>query len=315
MNFDVVVAKDIAAPPYLTIKVDLCESSPIKHHPEKDEKFTTDWHSLFLNSASYTSRSEHTIVLSNHHLAVQSPGGRNLYELSSLSEEDVQEIFETLSPPESLPSGVGDHFPPGHHPHQTKLTRWLFADSEITPEYREVIETEFFEIDVNEYSDLLYSAYSADSPVKKGNSLEEVVEYLLSGLKMVDIRDTNLNTKTGEIDVVLQYSGFHETNLFQYHSRFILIECKNVGESVSTKEVGHFEKKLRKRQVDIGIIVAWNGVSGEESGEDAQRYIDTPSPEDPFIIVLDSDDLYSILDGRCLYDIIDDYLYRLRFDV
>lgn len=237
------------------------------------------------------------------------------YVLSEISSKEAEDITEQLSPPEELPSGVGEHFPPGYHPDQTKLTRWLFADAEITPEYQRQIDTEFYNLDIDDYKDILYDAYTAKSNLEKGKTLQKAAEFIFQGLEPISIRDTELNTQSGEIDLILEYMGHNTTNLFEYHSRFILVECKNVGDSVSSKEIGHFEKKLRKRQVDLGILIAWNGISGADSGKHAQRYIDLPGPEDPYIVVLDSEDLYTILDGKSLYEIIDQRLYELRFDL
>ncbi|WP_367176784.1 restriction endonuclease [Haloarcula rubripromontorii] len=313
VDFPVVVAETESAPPYLTIVCDQGNTSAVHSHDKYELK---DWEKLYLDGYAATSRSKYTILLTNAFIAVSSvEDGVEAHILSDLSSEQASNLIDKLSPPEDLPSGIGTHFPSGYHPDQTKLTRWLFADSDITPEYQRSIKTEFYKIDIDHYKDVLYEAYIAETNLKKGDSLQKVAELLFDGLKMVSIRDTELNTQSGEIDLVLEYEGHKKTNVFQYHSRFVLVECKNETRSVSSKEVGHFEKKLRKRQVDLGIIIAWNGISGESSGKYAQRYVEMPNPGDPIIIVLNSDDLYSILDGTSLYQIIDEKLYQTRFDL
>lgn len=311
--FEVIAARRVTAPPHLALKTRL--SSEKSTDPPYGGQLA-EWDSQLLGACSITSQAEYTVVLTNTYIAI-SPKFESfeVYPYSELGEEQIDKLIDELSPPEDYPEGLSDRFPPGYHPNQTKLTRWLFPDSEITPEYRSAISGEHFELDIDEYAERLYEAYTANSNVEKGNSLEDVVEFLFEGLDLVRIRDRNLRTRTGEIDFVLEYNDSSIQNLFQYHSRYILIECKNMGESVSTKEVAHFEKKLIKSNISLGILVAWNGISGEETGDYAQRYVDSDTPEDTTILVIDSRDLYRILDGLSLYELIDEKLYALRFDL
>lgn len=132
---------------------------------------------------------------------------------------------------------------------------------------------------------------------------------------MMSVRDQNLQTKTGEIDIILEYNGFDGLNFFDYYSRFILVECKNTADPVPAKEVGYFRSKLRDSNVDLGLLISWNGVTGEKSERHGERAASQSSLDDPLLLILTSRDLYSILDGKSLYKLLDEKLYAQRFDL
>jgi Holliday junction resolvase-like predicted endonuclease len=313
--FDVIAAKRVTAPPYLAIKTDLGSARATESFDDRPLSAEED---QFLRACAGTSRAAYTVVLTNAYIAIAAPRRNvDVYLLSEFDEQDAEELIKKLSPPspDDYPEGRSTHFPAGYHPNQTKLTRWLFTDSKITPEYRSEINTEFFQLDIDEYADRLYDAYTASSAQEKGNTLEDVVEFLFNGLNLVNVRDRNLRTRTGEIDIILEYIGADSQNLFEYESRYVVVECKNIDETVPAKEVAHFEKKLIKSNVSVGFLVSWNGISGENSGDYAQRYVDSDTSDDTKIIVIDSRDLYRILDGLSLYELIDEKMYSLRFDL
>jgi hypothetical protein len=300
--YDVVVADSISAPPYLTIKT---FSTP---KPEDRVVYA----GTISTGAKYTlGLSEEYLIISKPPVDPLSPG--LVYNFSDISDEELQEISELLTPPDNFPTGKGPKFPPGHHPDQTKLTRWLFADSDFTPEYTSRIQTPHFEIDIEEYTDLLYGAYTSDGANEKGDTLEDVAEFLFEGMKDVTVRDRNLRTQSREIDLVLEHTETQKS-LFSYYSRFVLVECKNKSQSMSVGEVDKFMANLRDTGAELGIIISWNGISGEDDGTNAMRATKGGS-KNVRTISLSSRDLYRVLDGKSFYEIIDDRLYAHRFDL
>lgn len=313
VTFEAIVAKRVSAPIHLAIKTIITSNNPFKSY---SDGLTADWVQNLMEAHSYTAQANFTVLLTNKFIVVSAKSDTaKVSDLSEMTDDEINEIVDALSPPEEFPEGLSGNFPPGYHPDQTKLTRWLFPDSEITPEYRSQISKKHFELNIDVYAEKLYEAYISDSSVDKGDALEDVVEFLFEDLKPIDIRDRNLRTKTGEIDFVLECNNYTDRTLFDSHSRFVLIECKNLRESVPTKEVASFEKKLTKSNISLGILVTWNGISGEASGEYARKYVESDSPDGTSIIVLDSRDLYKILDGASLYELIDGKLYSQRFDL
>ena len=312
ISFDAVAADNPAAPAYIALQT-FEGSRGLVRSGGNQLSLAGRRHIV---SCQRTSRAKYTVLVSRNYLIIQDDEtSRKIYDLGSLDKTDALEVIDLLGKPEKYPKGRSLRFPPGHHPNQTKLTRWLFADSEITPEYQEEINTEFFKMNINKYNKQLYKAYKAEASTKKGTTLEDVCEFLFSGFEFISVRDRNLYTKSDEIDLVLEYTGSEAHNLFDYHSRFIPVECKNIESTVSSKQVSHFIQKIRDAGSTIGVLVAWNGVSGQDTGKNAQRYIDFSNNEEHFVVVLTSHDLYKILDGTSLYDIIDRKIYELRFDI
>ena len=299
---DLVVAADITAPPYIVLKT---FSNP---QPEAEVMYAA----AISSGAQYTiGLSEEYLVISRPPLNPEIPG--EVFRISNIPEEEADYISDMLSPPDELPEGPTPRFPPGHHPDQTKLTRWLFSDSDITPEYRPYIRTDHFELNIDEYANRLYKAYTASSANEKGDALEDVAAFLFQGLKDASIRDRNLRTQSREIDLVLEHTE-SRMGLFSPSSRFILVECKNKEKSMSVQEVDNFIGNLRETGIELGIIVSWNGISGEESDTDAMSVINNQN--DGFkVISLSSRDLYQVLDGKSLYKILDTRLYAQQFNI
>lgn len=299
---DVVAAGDITAPPFLVIKTFF--------NPQPDVEVI--YETALSTGAKYTiGFSEKYLVISQPPADPRAPG--EVLQISEIISENINRLYDRLSPPTKFPSGDFPRFPPGHHPDQTKLTRWLFADSDITPEYRSNIHTEHFELDIDKYADLLFKAYSVSRANEKGDALEDVAAFLFEGMKDVTLRDRNVRTQSREIDLVLEHTESRKS-LFKYYSRFILVECKNRDQSMRVGDVDKFINNLRDTGSELGIIISWNGISGEDSGDDATRVIDSTDNEME-IIALSSRELYRILDGESLYEIIDDRLFAQQFDL
>ena len=322
LTFDIIVADSISSQPYIACKILTSSQGYFDNR-----HLAPDTH-LSLSEAVGTVKSKYTVLLTKSFIAIQegyTPVGYNLdytdyatnytvYPFNKINDAIIEQITNKLQRPEKLPTGSTLRFPPGYHPDQTKLTRWLFSDSDITPEYKDQIETDHFSLDIDEYSELLYQSYTSTKPNEKGNYLEKTLSYLFDSLLMLEVRDRNLRTKTAEFDVVLEYTGSDKHNLFDYYDRFIPIESKNTKDPVPAKEVRNFSDKISRTHLDLGIFVSWNGITGEGSN-DAEGIVSEYDKNSPVIIILTSRDLYRILDGECLYDMIDEKLYSTRFNI
>lgn len=315
MYYDAVAARTITSPPYVSIFTRRTSEAALRgggsegYHLEYSE-------SRIFDACLLTAEAHCTVVLTNIYIAIlDSEGIFHILSLAELNQEKINRIQNAIQPPDKFPAGRNTYFPAGYHPNQTKLTRWLFGDSEIAPDYRTEIDTDHYYLDVDEYSEILYDAYMSVEAKEKGDALEEVAAYLFKGLPMLSIRDRKLRTKTGEIDIVFEYEGYDELNLFEYRSRYIIVECKNTTEPTSVDQVSHFKQKLINSDIDLGILISWNGVTGEQSEKHSKRLVDMSGNNDPSIIVFTKRDLYRILDGASLYKILDEKLYAERFDL
>lgn len=254
------------------------------------------------------------LVFSNSFLVIAKPDGQlSVWVYDDLSESDAKDIQRILEPPDTFPQGPVP--PAAFHPNQTKLYEYEIPPYPSTPRSERIIDEENFHLDLADYSKALRKADKANSANEKGTSLENIAKLLFESVTCVTVRDTNVVTRSGEIDLIIEYTGSEKLTLFDSYSRFLLIECKNWIDPVPAKEVGHFETKLAKSDVDLGLLFAWSGISGEDRVEHARRILDTTSGKRPKIIVFDERDLYRIVKGESFYEMIDSKLYRRRFDI
>ena len=319
VNIHRFVAESITSPPYVAVctlfgSEQEIEGSDPNANPGEDDPFLDSYTYEEVKGLESSAEAEITIVLTNAYIVVSDQSNFDVIPYGSLTKSQLESVINRVNPPQQLPTGNYTGFPASHHPNQTRLTRWLFGDATLSHSYNSSIQTDYFELDIDKYANLLYSAYSAEESQEKGKALEEAISFLFRGLQMMSVRERNLRTKSVEIDIVLEYDGFSEYTLFEEFSRFVLIECKNTNGAVPAKQLGFFREKLRNTGVQLGILIAWNGITGSESNRNAHRLNDF-GHEDPLLLVMTSRDLYRILDGVSLYEIVDEKLFSNRFDL
>lgn len=102
----------------------------------------------------------------------------------------------------------------------------------------------------------------AGNTAQKGAALEAVVAETFCKLEGIGIIRTNAVDDAGsaEIDILL-YNLRHPQGL-PFLPDNIMIECKNWGVPVDTRTVRVFSSKLHSCRLDLGILVAASGVTG-----------------------------------------------------
>ncbi|WP_436924913.1 restriction endonuclease [Halosimplex amylolyticum] len=237
------------------------------------------------------------IVIGQGYLWVNGPEGEyslRKAELESDNPDDRSKIEGLLFSPDSLPTAS-------------------YAISEEANDL-EYVAKDHFEMDLNRFERHLAAVDRAESTTEKGETFEEFANFLFGGIPFLNVRSDRLDTKTGEIDLVVEYTGTTEKTIFDEYSRFILVECKNWSKSVGTAQVRNFKGKMDKSQVDIGIIFARRRLSGDNS-EYAQRYIhDLFQREGRMILVVGENEIQQLRRGVSFYQILDQAMYRRRFD-
>lgn len=307
-NFDKVAATTVNSPPFLTVNRANLESPDF----EDDGERAADIHHL--HHRRETAGANYSILFSTNGIVVVRPDQETTcFELFDLERKESDRLYEMLQPPDRYPHG--NTYPAAYHPEQTKLPMfavWNDADITYNPPS---IEAEHCQMDLRKYGEILYEAETADTAQEKGDALEAVATQLFRSFPYLLVRDQNLYTKFGEIDLVVENRGTDRHTLFNFHSRFILVECKHWIDPVPAKEIGHFKDKCNMTDVNLGIVFAWNGISGKGEERHAERMA-AGSPNDaPEIVVINSRDLHRVLEGTSFYQIIDEKMYRQRFDL
>jgi hypothetical protein len=306
--FDTIAARSVNSPPYLTIDTTSLEPEDF----ERGAEYIEDTHHL--NIRRETAGAHYSILFSDNGIVVVRPTkDLETFRFSELERKDSGRLYELLRAPDRYPQAVA--YPAAYHPEQTKLDMFAVWDEADITYQPPTIETEHCDLDLRKFGEILYEAEIAETKQEKGDALEAVATQLFRSFPYITVRDQNLHTKFGEIDLVVENRGTDRHTLFNFHSRFILVECKHWIDPVPAKEIGHFKDKCNMTDVDLGIVFAWNGISGEDEERHAERIATGGPDENPEIVVVNSRDLHRVSDGTSFYQIIDEKLYHQRFDL
>lgn len=264
---DVVLSRSIASRPWIVIE--LKKSSP---------RNVGDWVyqvKRYLNAFNCCLG----VVLSPELLLIIEPDGTKRYELRSIDNAQVQEIFHLL----------GRKFQP------------LNDDDELP--HGKLVE-------------LVEAVEAATTNETKGKTLESLANFLFNSVASLKCKYANLQTRSSEIDLVVEYDSAKERiPLFEELGRYCLVECKNWSKPVGVGPVRDFMGKLDKCKARLGVIFSKNGVTGIDSGVDALREIQSRFDRDgTYILVFSLDDLREIRDGMAFTVALDRKADNLRFD-
>jgi hypothetical protein len=218
------------------------------------------------------------------------------YELDQLTIETATKILTLLKNPGNLPI------------EQIEYPEKTF--------FQDIIEFETFKLEKAKYVDLLEATISAKTNEEKGKTLEELTAFLFNSIPFLKVKYRNLHTASSEIDLVVQYEGWHKPTIFEEFGRYFLVECKNWQSSIGAKQVRDFKGKLEKTKTRLGFLFARNGVTGVHAGADALLEIHSAfDAKDMFIVVISEEDLQLINTGINFYDILDEKIDYLRFSL
>lgn len=118
-------------------------------------------------------------------------------------------------------------------------------------------------------------ADAATTKADKGRYLEDLACYLFELVPGISValRNPKNTYDTEEIDVAL-FNDQHSRG-FKFLNFLILVECKNWSSPVGSMEVAWFITKIRNRSLDFGILIAANGITGND--EDKKQAHDVVS--------------------------------------
>ena len=113
---------------------------------------------------------------------------------------------------------------------------------------------------------------NATTTTEKGRALEELIRYVFESVPGIPVtrRDEQNVFLTEEIDIA--FWNDKSADGFSFLPNIILVECKNWSRPVGSEEVSYFIDKIRHRGLDLGILVAVNGITGSSEEITAAHY-------------------------------------------
>ncbi|MFD4955254.1 restriction endonuclease [Streptomyces sp. NPDC058451] len=128
----------------------------------------------------------------------------------------------------------------------------------------------------------------------RGDALEELFCYLLEELPGVRTRRNSIDYfKSAEIDIAVVNRRVAEWLCAFPH--LFLVECKNWDKPVDSATIATFKNKLDTRSIELGIIVAANGITGDEADrKSAYHIVDVAQAANRRILVITLEQLERI---------------------
>ncbi|MDZ7701777.1 MAG: restriction endonuclease [Halobacteriales archaeon] len=161
---------------------------------------------------------DYAVIIGNGYISVTEPDGELFVEANPNDIEAIEEIESILTPPD-----------------------YLLAPTEAEDVRRETsgeeVSFDNYSINLDDLETALEAVDEAETNHEKGDTFEELANLLFEAIPFLEVRDKNLETNTGEIDLVVEYQGTNEPTIFDNFCRFILVECKNWSNSVGVSKL------------------------------------------------------------------------------
>lgn len=104
---------------------------------------------------------------------------------------------------------------------------------------------------------------TAESTQQQGRAHEELAVHLFESVPGCRVERNVMNDfRTEEVDIAVGNDGLPDG--IPGLASVILVECKDWSRPVSSQAVGYFINKLANRSVELGILIATNGIAGQE---------------------------------------------------
>lgn len=308
-SVDAAIKGGVTAPIWMTISTnynqDVGVAENVSWPGRRGQLADLDFRSL--KEIHSTTETQYSVALSNHRIAFYD--GYDFYGSthSNLDQETAETFFQALKAPKSLPKekeGVkAEELERFHKRHLRRQDENLSIS----------INTDNYSISLDKFWECFQEVRNAQTSTEKGKSLEKLAGLVFKGFPYISIREKNLRTSSAEIDLVLAYTPPDHPTVFDEYGRYFLVECKNWSRSVGANVVRDFKGKMDSAKVDLGIIVASDGITGR-SGQDAVDELNQYFQRDGVtVVVIDESDLESLIIGKDLYEILEGKIFNRRF--
>jgi hypothetical protein len=165
-------------------------------------------------------------------------------------------------------------------------------------------------LDAERLGDLLDEAVSAGDTDAKGKALEALVAYLFECIPgcIVEV-DVTSHFGSEQVDVAVGNARLPDGLPLYPHA--FLIECKNYDEAVGSSAVGYFLNTLRARSIEIGVMVAASGISGNKGDMSYAHSLATAAlAQGTRLVVLTLDDIKAVTSLADLLDLLNRRMLR-----
>jgi hypothetical protein len=152
---------------------------------------------------------------------------------------------------------------------------------------------------------LLAAVDIAQTNQEKGDSWEELCDYILSCIPGFEIRLRNTQHVLDRFELDIAVWNDQRANGLRTLPDVIFVEAKNWASPVGAAEVAAFFVKLQQQGVRFGILIAANGVTGDATDRTAARgTISVALHDERRIIVMDRSEIAALTSTASLIALI-----------
>lgn len=143
----------------------------------------------------------------------------------------------------------------------------------------------------------LLAEITADS---NGSLLEELTDNLFGAIPGVQRYAHDRVSVSGNEKIDLACSNTRAEDGLARFGSDLLVECKSQGDPVSALDVNWFATELRRRQQNLGVLIALSGVSGRRAGypRAGEAEVEGCARESQQILVLVSEEIAGLQSGN-----------------
>jgi putative nucleotidyltransferase with HDIG domain len=144
---------------------------------------------------------------------------------------------------------------------------------------------------------------------EKGKLLQELIEFLFKEINGIKIKYLNLRSAAEEIDLLIENGISNQPWLAMGNP--IIVECKNWNKPIPAKEVGGLERLLNTKNIKTAILIAPEGITGNDEWKDAKLVVREMMIRGKYIIIMDYSDLKKVADGAKPTEVIEACFYKI----
>lgn len=153
---------------------------------------------------------------------------------------------------------------------------------------------------------LLDYVKNARTNVAKKRSLEDLAEYLLNGIRGLEVVSRNPRGPSEEVDLIVANESKNE--FFRRLGNPLLVECRHRRKPATSKDIRDFSGKMGSMAIKTGFLFSLKGITGDKY--DAQSALRDAKKEGKDIVMLDMNDLLQISQGANPIAVIRNAFYR-----
>jgi hypothetical protein len=119
-------------------------------------------------------------------------------------------------------------------------------------------------LSIKRIRDTFNESDAANTTTERGRLLEGLIAYLFARCPGVRHYENNGLNAAGSSEIDVCFWNSRHNGSFDFLPQILVVECKNTAEPVGSPAVRVFLSKLQEMHLDHGILIATNGITGDE---------------------------------------------------